>query len=296
MRRFGFILLAIIVLIAIILAALSFLTPPARERAFFAANRPMVIAHQGGEGLRPSNTLLAFDNAVALGVDVLETDVHSTRDGVLVLIHDDTVDRTTDGAGRVNDLTLEEIKQLDAGDYWTNDDGQTYPYRGQDVRIPTLEEILIAHPQMRFNIEIKQREPSIAGSLCESLRRHGLTERTLVASFHAQAMTEFRAACPEVATSMVEDEIRPFYILNLLFLGGLFNPPGEAFQVPEYSGERHVLTPRFVRAAQGNGIAVHPWTIDDPTDIRRFLDMGVDGIITDRPDVMLQVLEEMATD
>lgn len=296
MRRFGLILLAIIVLIALILAALSLLTPPAQERAFFAANRPMVIAHQGGEGLRPSNTLLAFDNAVALGVDVLETDVHSTRDGVLVLIHDDTVDRTTDGAGRVNDLTLEEIKQLDAGNYWTNDDGQTYPYRGQGVRIPTLEEILTAHPQMRFNIEIKQREPSIANSLCETLRRHGLTERTLVASFHGQAMTEFRAACPEVATSMVEDEIRPFYILNLLFLGGLFNPPGEAFQVPEYSGERHVLTPRFVRAAQDNGIAIHPWTIDDPADIRRFVDMGVDGIITDRPDVMLQVLEEMATD
>jgi glycerophosphoryl diester phosphodiesterase len=295
MRRFGLILLIIVVIAAAGLWIVSLLSRSAQEHAFFAADRPMVIAHQGGEGLRPSNTLLAFDNAVALGVDVLEMDVHSTRDGVLVLIHDDTVDRTTDGAGRVNDLTLEQLKQLDAGEYWTNDDGQTYPYRGQGVRIPTLEEVLTAYPQMRFNIEIKQREPSIAESLCELLRRHDLTERTLVASFHGQAMTEFRAACPEVATSMVEDEIRPFYILNLLFLGSLFSPPGEAFQVPEYSGERHVLTPRFVRAAQGNGIAVHPWTIDDPADMRRFLDMGVDGIITDRPDVMLQVLEEMAT-
>lgn len=296
MRRLGPILLVIIVLVAVILAALALLTSSARERAFFESDRPLVIAHQGGERLRPSNTLLAFDNAVALGVDVLEMDVHSTRDGILVLIHDDTVERTTDGAGRVNDLTLDEIKHLDAGDYWTNDDGQTYPYRDQGVRIPTLDEALTAYPQLRFNIEIKQREPSIADSLCETLRRHGLTERTLVASFHGQAMTEFRAACPEVATSMVEDEIRPFYILNLLFLGNLFNPPGEAFQVPEYSGERHVLTPRFVSAARDNGIAVHPWTIDDPADMRRFLDMGVDGIITDRPDVMLQVLEGMATD
>ena len=291
MRRFGLILLAIIVLIAVILAALSLLTPPAQERAFFAADRPMVIAHQGGEGLRPSNTMIAFENAVALGVDVLEMDVHSTSDGALVLIHDDTVDRTTDGTGRVNDFTLAELQQLDAGEYWTADDGATYPYRGQGARVPTLDEVLMAFPEMKFNIEIKQTEPSIASSLCEALRAHGLTDRTLVASFHPTAMNEFRAACPEVATSMVEDEIRPFFILNTVFLGRLYRPPGAAFQVPEYSGSLHVLTPRFVRGAHGNNVAVHPWTIDDPADMARFLDMGVDGIITDRPDLMIELLE-----
>ena len=103
-------------------------------------------------------------------------------------------------------------------------------------------------------------------------------------------MNEFRAACPEVATSMVEDEIRPFFILNTIFLGALYSPPGAAFQVPEYSGSLHVLTPRFVRGAQANNVAVHPWTIDDPADMARFLDMGVDGIITDRPDLMIELL------
>jgi glycerophosphoryl diester phosphodiesterase len=145
---------------------------------------------------------------------------------------------------------------------------------------------------MKVNIEIKQVEPSIAASLCELLRDHRLTDRTLVASFHPTAMNEFRVACPEVATSMVEDEIRPFFILNTVFLGGLYRPPGTAFQVPEYSGNLHVLTPRFVRGAHGNNVAVHPWTIDDPADMARFLDMGVDGIITDRPDLMLALLEE----
>ena len=290
MRRLLRALLVIVVIVAAVLVAAALLTPPAPEFPFFESDRPMVIAHQGGEGLRPSNTLIAFENAVALGVDVLEMDVHSTNDGVLVLIHDDTVDRTTDGTGRVNDFALAELQQLDAGEYWTADDGATTPYRGQGVRIPTLDEVLTAFPQMKFNIEIKQVEPSIASSLCETLRAHDLTDRALIASFHPTAMNEFRAACPEVATSMVEDEIRPFFILNTIFLGALYNPPGAAFQVPEYSGSLHVLTPRFVRGAHGNNVAVHPWTIDDPADMERFLDMGVDGIITDRPDLMIELL------
>ena len=292
MRRLLGALLIIVLIVAAALVAVALLTPPAPEFAFFESDRPMVIAHQGGEGLRPSNTLIAFENAVALGVDVLEMDVHSTADGALVLIHDDTVDRTTDGTGRVNDFTLAELQQLDAGEYWTADDGATTPYRGQGVRIPTLDEVLTAFPQMKFNIEIKQVEPSIAASLCEALRAHDLTDRTLVASFHPTAMNEFRAACPEVASSMVEDEIRPFFILNTIFLGALYSPPGAAFQVPEYSGSLHVLTPRFVRGAHGNNVAVHPWTIDDPADMARFLDMGVDGIITDRPDLMIEVIKE----
>ena len=285
-------LLTIVLVVAAVLIAVALLTPAAPEFAFFESDRPMVIAHQGGEGLRPSNTLIAFENAVDLGVDVLEMDVHSTSDGTLVLIHDDTVDRTTDGSGRVKELTLAELQQLDAGDYWTPDDGATYPYRGQGVRIPTLEEIVTAFPEMKYNIEIKQVDPSIAVPLCKLLRHFGLTDRALVASFHPTAMDEFRAACPEVATSMVEDEIRPFFILNTAFLGSLYRPPGAAFQVPEYSGSQHVLTPRFVRGAQRNNVAVHPWTIDDPADMERFLDMGVDGIITDRPDIMIEVLQE----
>ena len=169
---------------------------------------------------------------------------------------------------------------------------RTYPYRGQGVRIPTLEEIVTAFPEMKYNIEIKQVDPSIAVPLCKLLRHFGLTDRALVASFHPTAMDEFRAACPEVAASMVEDEIRPFFILNTAFLGSLYRPPGAAFQVPEYSGSQHVLTPRFVRGAQRNNVAVHPWTIDDPADMERFLDMGVDGIITDRPDIMIEVLQK----
>lgn len=268
---------------------------PAANHPFFTGPGVMVIAHQGGNLLRPDNTLPAFTHAVELGVDVLEMDIHSTADGHLVVIHDDTVDRTTNGAGRVNDLTLAQIQALDAAYNWSIDDGQSYPYRGQDVTIPTLEEVLQAFPDMPMNIEIKQETPSIARPLCDLLRAHGKMEQVLVASFRKQAIEAFRAACPEFATSMVEDEIRVFFGLQAVLLGRLFSPPAQAFQVPEYYtlpvvGEVQVLTPRFVRQAQGQNIHVHAWTINEREDMERILATGVNGIITDRPDILLELL------
>ena len=126
----------------------------------------MVIAHQGGEWLRPSNTLVAFDHAVELGVDVLEMDIHQTQDGVIVLMHDATVDRTTDGSGAIKEMSFAEIRELDAGYYWTDDDGATYPYRGQGIQVPTLEELFQRYPDMRMNIEIKQETPSMVRPFC----------------------------------------------------------------------------------------------------------------------------------
>ena len=280
-------LTAVLLIAYMILASLA---RPVIDRPFFDQADTMVIAHQGGEELRPSNTMAAFQHTVDLGVDVLEMDVHGAKDGVLILMHDDTVDRTTDGAGAIKEMTLAEIKQLDAGYYWSADDGQTYPYRGQGIGVPTLEELFVAFPNRRMNIEIKQREPSIVESFCRLLTEYGMSDKVLVASFHPETMTEFRQNCPGVATSMTESEIRLFFGLNLAFLGRLFDPPGEAFQVPEYSGDTHVVTERFVRGAQRRHIVVHVWTVNDPVDMQRFIDMGVDGIITDRPDLLLALL------
>ncbi len=290
LRRMAKILGGLLGLLLLALLTLALITPAAPDYPFFAQEGFMVIAHQGGEHLRPSNTLPAFAHAVELGVDVLEMDIHASQDGVLVVIHDDTVDRTTDGNGRLQDLTLAQIKQLDAGHYWTNDDGQSYPYRGQGITVPSLEEILIAFPQMPMNIEIKQREPSIVQEVCDLLDQYGRRQSVLIASFHPETMVEFREACPGVATSMTEPEIRRYFTLNTLFLARLFNPPGEAFQVPEYAGGLHVVTDRFVRGATGRNVAVHVWTINDPADMQRFINLGVDGIITDRPDLLLELL------
>lgn len=297
LRRIG-IGLGVLLLVALaVYGVLVVASQPMPEHAFFgppAQGSVLVIAHQGGDGLRPSNTLAAFTHAAELGVDVLEMDIHSTSDGVLVVIHDDTIDRTTDGSGRVQDYTFAELQQFDAGYDWptlAEEAGRTdRPYRGQGITIPSLEEVLQAFPDYRMNIEIKQREPSIAAPLCAMLRAYELTDQALVASFHPQSIDEFRAACPEVPTSGVEPEIRLFYVLNTLTLSAAFQPGMYAFQVPEYAGGLQVVTPGFVQGAAAHNIDVHVWTVNTPEDMQRMLDIGVQGIITDYPDRLLALL------
>jgi glycerophosphoryl diester phosphodiesterase len=248
------------------------------------------MAHQGGDGLWPSNTMYAFEHAATLGVDVLEMDVHSTADDVLVVIHDSTVDRTTDGSGAVHGLTLAELQSLDAGYRWTPDEGKTWPYRGQGISIPALEEVFAAFPGMPMNIEIKQAEPSIAAPLCRLIRESDMADRVLVVSFHKESTKEFRDVCPEVVTGTTQNEVITLFALSRLFLEGAYSPAAGAMQVPEYRSGLHVLAPRLVDAAHRRGLEVHAWTINEEEDMRRLIDLGVDGIITDYPDRLLEVL------
>lgn len=289
------VLLGFLIFILAIYFVLRLLASPAEEYPYFAGDEVQVIAHQGGEEVRPSNTMVAFDNAAAMGVDVLEMDVHSTADDVLVLIHDDTVDRTTDGTGKVNALTFAELQQFDAGHYWTDDGGATYPYRGQGITIPAFEDVLQAHGELPMVIEIKQSEPSIVEPFCTMLKEYDMTEKVLIASFHHDTLVEFREACPGVATSMSQKEITPLWVLSLLGLEEWYSPAGQAVQVPltfnlPVLGEVDVVTERFINNAHKRNIHVDVWTIDDPAEMERLIGMGVDGIITDRPDLMLEVL------
>jgi glycerophosphoryl diester phosphodiesterase len=283
-------LVGLAVVLALAYGSLAALSMPVPDHPFFESEKPLVIAHQGGEQLFPSNTMLAFAGAVEMGVDVLELDIHATADDVIVAIHDDTVDRTTDGSGRISELAFSELAQLDAGYYWTGDEGQTFPFRGQGITIPSLKEIFTAFPNMPMNIEIKQESPSIVSSFCRLLSEFGKGEQVLVASFHQTTIEEFRAQCTGVATSMVESEIRLLYGLNLARLGAIFRAPGHAIQIPEYSGDLHVATESFVRAAHAHNVEVHVWTVNEVEDMQRLLDVGVDGIITDRPDRLLELV------
>ncbi len=299
MRRIGrflFWVLALLLIMYVVLFLLSLVWRPAQtSEPPFQSESFVVIAHQGGDGLRPSNTLSAFSHAVELGVDVLEMDVHSTSDGVLVTIHDATVDRTTDGTGRVNELTFAELQELDAGYHWPTLAEESHrsdrPYRGQGIQIPSLESVFEAYPDMPMNIEIKQREPSIVEPFCTVLQQYGRTgpERVLVASFHQEVIDEFRAVCPEVPTSVVQNEVIEFYVLNRLGLHSLWTPPAAAFQVPQSFSGLAVTTPRFVQNLQTHGVLVHPWTINDQNDMEILLEMGVDGMITDYPDKLIEL-------
>jgi glycerophosphoryl diester phosphodiesterase len=275
------------------LLRLSLVSPPVAATPLFQAlDRPLVIAHQGGDGIRPGNTLEAFLHARDLGVLMSETDLHTSADDRLVLIHDDTVDVHSDGSGWVRELTLEQLQRLDAGYRWTPDGGATFPFRGQALRIPSLDELLDALPDAYFNLELKQTEPSVAGPACEVIRERGLEDRTLVASFSSRALREFRALCPEVATSAGAWEARAFLALHHLRLTRIWTPPFEAIQLPPRSRGFPVLTSRLLRSAGERGLEVHAWTINDADEMRMLLRLGVDGIVTDYPDRMLEILRE----
>ncbi len=254
--------------------------------------RPLVIAHQGGDGLRPSNTMAAFSHAVELGVDVLEMDVHSTSDGVLVTIHDSTIDRTTNGSGAVQDFTFAELQTFDAGYNWpTLYEDPAFPYRDQGVTIPALSEILTTFPELLFNIELKQQSPSIAQDLCDLLREHNVADQALVASFHVDTIKAFRAACPEVATSLAQNEVIPMIVLARLGLGLTYPPQAHALQIPEERFGIALMKSTVFRTAHRKGLQLHAWTINEVDDLERILNLNVDGIITDYPDRMLTILE-----
>ena len=288
------VLIGLVVVVGVVLGGLFAGARPAPDHPHFAQFQryPLVIAHaeDTGTGLWPGDTFAHLDGAADLGVDVLEMNVHMTRDGAIVLIHDDTVDRTTDGTGTVWELTLAEVQALDAAYHWSPDDGATFPYRGQGLTIPTLEAVFEKYPDYPMIVEIKQTTPSLAQPLCDLIRRHGLEQRVIVPSFSDQAIREFRQACPEVATAAARDEVTAFVLLNYAFLAGTVSPAYQALHVPERSSGITVVTPGAVAAAHQRGVQVHVWTVNDPDDMRRFLDMGVDGLMTDRPDLLLELL------
>ena len=250
---------------------------------------PLVMAHRGGAGLWPENTLLAFERARELGADVIEMDVQSTADGVLVVLHDATLDRTTDGSGRVGALTLAQLKKLDAGYRFSTDGGKTFPWRGRGVAVPTLDEVFTRLPSMRFNIEPKQESPSIVKPLCRAIREKGMADKVTVGSFRQGVLDEFRKECPEVATSAGPGEVAEF--LRASRNGGAAGEPKfKALQVPETAMGVQVLTRSFVESARARGLQVHAWTVNDADAMRRLKDLGVDGIMTDYPDRLLTVL------
>jgi len=288
-KKIALSVLGVILLVLVLVAVFSRRAP---EHPYYSSDLPypLVIAHQGGYGLWPGDTLYAFEHAAELGVDVLEMDLHITADGVLVINHDETVDRTTDGTGEIEKMILAEVKALDAGYTWSNDNGETFPYRGMGLTIPTLEEIFQAFPGYHMNIEIKTTTNSMAVPFCEMIRAYGMQDKVLVASFLDERMAEFRNICPEVATSSARQETTVFVLLSKAFLGRLYSPAFFSLQVPEESGGITVMTSQFVHAAHERNLHVEPWTIDDPDQMKLYIVWGVDGIMTDRPDLMLAVL------
>lgn len=253
------------------------------------AGTPLLIAHRGGAGLAPENTIVAFRQAVdEWAADMIELDVHATADGHCVVIHDPTVDRTTDGTGAVAEMTLEELHRLDAGFRFTPDGGRSHPFRGQGIRIPTIEEVLAALPDTRLTIEVKTG--AAQAPLFDAIFRAGAEHRVIVAGEHDASRTLFDRFPGPISASA--SQVRTFYVLHRLGLAPLWAPPVVAVQIPEIWEGRQVLSPRLIRDLHDHGIAVHIWTVNEVEDMERLLDWGVDGIVTDRPDLLAELLTE----
>lgn len=282
--------MAVLAAFAGVLAVVAFRKGAART---LRTDWPMDFAHRGASLRAPENTLEAFRAAVEAGAAGLELDVHMTRDGRIVVVHDATVDRTTDGSGAVREMTLEEIRVLDAGYRFSPNGGSSYPYRGRDLRVPTLEEIFHEFPDSAVNVEIKEARPGIERAVLSVIEEAGAEGRTFVASGKHEVIERFRRASGGgIPTAASRREVRTFYLLSRLRLEGLLRPPYEALQVPvSYRGVR-LVTPRFVEAAHDRGVRVDVWTIDDPSEMRYLLDLGVDVVMTNRPETLVGVLEE----
>ncbi|HLO10729.1 MAG TPA: glycerophosphodiester phosphodiesterase [Pseudoneobacillus sp.] len=269
------------------------------DHHFFQSDRPLVIAHQGGELLAPSNTLTAFMQAANLGVDVIETDIHITKDGHLVTIHDPSVDRTTNGKGMVNELTLNELQELDAGYHFKDLNGDL-SYRGKGIYIPSLDEVFAAlPPKMKMVIEIKDDNPSnriteISKKLWTLIQEYDKEDQVIVASFDQNVIKQFeKISDGKVALSAGEDEIRKFVIYKKLFLANLYKPNADVFQIPTEASSFNLTSPSIIKEAKRRNVNIQYWTIDDKKTMRSLIEDGADGIITNRPDLMLEVLKEM---
>ncbi|RAL22499.1 glycerophosphodiester phosphodiesterase [Thermoflavimicrobium daqui] len=266
---------------------------------FANRKKPLVIAHQGGELLAPADTLAAFEKAHRLNVDVLELDIHMTKDGHLVTIHDDTVDRTTNGKGRVDELSLKELQRLDAG-YRFKDLKGEYSFRGKGVYIPTLDEVFSKYGKDHyFNIEIKDAYPlkgksQIEHKLWQLIQKHKLEKKVVVTSFEDDIVDRFiEESKGETGIGASLAEVAQFVILNQLWLDGLYRPSAHVIQIPiEYSG-MNLKDKSLIDAAHRLNMQVHYWTIDDKKTMKELIQLGADGIITNRPDLLKEVVSEM---
>ena len=254
-------------------------------------SRPLVYAHRGGAALRPENTLAAFDHGLTLGADGLELDVQLSRDGVVVVHHDDTLDRTTDATGPIHALTAAELARVDAGYRFSLAEG-VFPHRAEGWGVPTLRQVLARYP-VPLIVELKTAEPELARATVDEIRAARALERVAIGSFSGRALRTVRAREPQVATGAGTEETR-----WALYRSWVRWPLGRTvyreFQVPERSGRTTIVTPAFIEYAHAAGLPVKVWTVNQRADIDRLLGWGVDAIISDRPDIAVAARDARA--
>lgn len=257
----------------------------------FAGPTPRIFGHRGAAGIVPENTLPSLSRAVADGAEILEIDVQLTRDGEPVVIHDDTLDRTTDGHGPVAEHTLADVKRMDAGVHFTLDAGTTYPFRGRGIRVPSLEEALAAFPQVPFNMEVKSHDPRVIDATLAAIAHTGARDRVLLAAAHPDVMRRIRPAARDMPTSFSSADVVEFFQWLGAGRPAGYTAPAPALQIPTSYEGMELVTPESIAAAHSLGVEVHVWTVNEEEEIERLLDLGVDGLMSDFPLRVLRAVE-----
>jgi glycerophosphoryl diester phosphodiesterase len=261
------------------------------KRPYLDLPGPWVIAHRGGGALAPENTFPAFDRAIALGADALEVDVRRTADDEVVIFHDDETSRLTGAPGTVEARTLAQVSALDAAYSFSADGGRTFPLRGTGVLVPTLAQTLARYPRMRLNIDAKTDDAALGEALARVLAAAGAEDRVCVGSFFDVQAERLGRLLPGVARYLPQDAATCHVLAAKGGAGGQGCPLGyDLADLPWQLGDMRVVDARVVEYFHGRGIPVHVWTVDDESVMRELLALGVDGIVTDRPDVLARVL------
>lgn len=265
------------------------------RRPFFDRPGPWLVAHRGGSALAPENTLAAFDNALALGADALEVDVRRTRDGVVVVFHDDDTTRLAGVPGTIEARTLAEVRALDPAATFTPDRGATFPFRGRGLAVPTLAEVLARYPGARLNIDAKPDDGPLAEALADVLRAADALDRVCVGSFHDAQAERLAVLLPGCARYLPEHAATCHVMAAKVRASGEGCPEGyDLASLPHKMGDLVVVDEPVVRYFHARGIPVHVWTVDDEDEMRELVRIGVDGIVTDRPDLLARVLGRTA--
>jgi glycerophosphoryl diester phosphodiesterase len=258
---------------------------------------PVVIGHQGAAGLAPGNTIAAFGQGLQAGANLLGLDVRRSMDGVLVVFAEERLDGVTEVSGAVGDMPVAELRELDAGYRFTLD-GNSYPYRGRNVRIPTLEAVLLAYPSARFSVDIRDSGEDIARNLLDVLDAASARHRVIVTSEDGPTIQYFRTLAPEIPTALSREEVKRFVVMARLGVGVFYRPPARYLRIPQRLGVLQLASPALIRLAHRVGMQVHVGIADNKQAMKQLIQADADGIITSWPNHLADILvdqEKQAT-
>lgn len=270
------------------------LQPPVYQTSditYLKNERPLVMAHRGRSAFTPESSFQAFKEAYDLGVDALETYIRITKDSIPVVFHDKTLDRTTNGKGPISDYTYEQLLEFDLGYWYKDPERDSFPFRDKGFKIVSLEELFQKLPGIRVNMDIKDRFSSAPQSLYDTLHSLDVLDRVLVASFHQKQLTKFRKidTANQIPTSAGPFEVLAFLTHTMFLTKRQFC----AIQVPMGVSFIKIISEKNIQRAHDKNIAVHVWTINDRETMNKLIDWRVDGIVTDNPDLLLDVMNLM---